>query len=75
MSFLNLRFTFESRSNLAIKTPQLIELSGSAPMASLPDLNFTCITEDHFKEDPDEDVIYAIMHMDSPHEALGSLIR
>ncbi|KAJ8437240.1 hypothetical protein Cgig2_012509 [Carnegiea gigantea] len=39
-------------------------------MASLPELNFTCITEEHSKEDLDEDVIYAIMHMDSPHEAL-----
>lgn len=39
-------------------------------MASLPELNFTCITEEHFKEELDEDVIYATMHMDSPREAL-----
>ena len=70
MSFLNLRHTFESQSNLVITTPQLIESSGSAPMATLPELNFTCIIEDHFKEDLDEDVIYAIMHMDSPWKAL-----
>ncbi|KAJ8426009.1 hypothetical protein Cgig2_026121 [Carnegiea gigantea] len=39
-------------------------------MATLPELNFTCMVEDHFKEDLDEDVIYAIMHMDSPRKAL-----
>lgn len=47
----------------------MIESSGSAPMASLPELNFPCITEDHFKEDFDEDVIYAIMHIDCSCEA------